>query len=268
MQSDRMATPRPPQELELLSKVNAILTAFEKAGTLSAKQLAQRTDEPVSSVYRLLASLVDMGWLERAPARGQYRLGLFFVAVGGACDERLDLLDAARPVMRRLVEQTNGSCFLLVRRGSEAVCVDRILGRGPQALALRLGDSVPLFQGAGARTLLSHLPPSVQRSELDRWERKNQWDTSIPNRSTIEFAIRRESESGYSVCDGELSKGIAEIGAPVFKHRGELLAALALHGMRSTFLSDGGQRMGILTRDAAAAVSRTLGYLPQKETHA
>jgi len=58
--------------------------------------------------------------------------------------ERLDERQAALPLMERIHERTGETVFLCVRRGDEAVCIERLDGLRVQSLALRLRDSLPL----------------------------------------------------------------------------------------------------------------------------
>ena len=70
----RRATPAPAPArdidvgggLELVTKVDAVITALEQHGELSAADLAGILDEPLSSTYRMLQSLAGIGWVDRS----------------------------------------------------------------------------------------------------------------------------------------------------------------------------------------------------------
>ena len=55
---------------------------------------------------------------------------------------RFDERQAALPVMRRIHEETEETVYLCVRRGREAVCIERLDGLWVQSMALRLGGSL------------------------------------------------------------------------------------------------------------------------------
>src|SRR5207244_10669190 len=90
---------------------------------------------------------------------GTYRLGWRLLRLGSAVIARLDERQAALPVMERIHERTGETVFLCVRRGDDAVCIERLDGLRVQSLMLRLGGSLPLHLGAGPRTLLAWEPP-------------------------------------------------------------------------------------------------------------
>jgi DNA-binding IclR family transcriptional regulator len=66
---------------------------------------------------------------------------------------------------------------------------------------------------------------------------------------------------GYSVSDGDVTAGIAALGAPVFNHRGELAAALSISGLRAQILGAEQNRNVGLLLESARNVSAALGHL-------
>ncbi len=61
--------------MEVIAKVDAVLSVLEQRGETSAADIAELTGEPLSSVYRLLQSLTGIGWVDRGSRRAAYRLG-------------------------------------------------------------------------------------------------------------------------------------------------------------------------------------------------
>src|ERR687894_2169127 len=72
-------TDRDTAGLELIAKVDAVIRVLESRGEASAAEIATRTGEPLSSVYRLLQSLTGVGWVDRGWRRGTYRLGFLIL---------------------------------------------------------------------------------------------------------------------------------------------------------------------------------------------
>ncbi|SDB80555.1 transcriptional regulator, IclR family [Raineyella antarctica] len=251
--------------LELLSKADAVLRALERGGSLSTSELADATGEPLSSMYRLLSHLVAIGWVDKGASRATYRLGLYVLEVGGVCDDRLDLLATARPELVRLRDDSGVTVFLHVPRGTGAVCVDRLAGRGVRSLKQILGGTLPLYAGAGPRALLAQLPPAEAAEVLQAFETAARTDSSIPPRSELEHGMRRDAARGYAVSDGDVTPGVAALGAPVFDHRGELTAAISISGIRQQILGDESE-MSRLVTTAAQRVSAGLGFRPQEES--
>ena len=245
--------------LELITKVDAILTALEAGGEVSAADLAETTGEPLSSVYRLLQSLTAIGWVDRGRRRGAYRLGLRLMAIAALVEDRLDIRECARPALQRLVDVIGVTSFLCLRRGARAVCVERLEGRAVQSLAMQLGSSLPLYAGAAPRALLAFLP-NVERDEVLADGAGLPGDPIRPNARAVAADIARVRKQGYSVSDQDVTPGIAALGAPVYNHRGELAAAISISGLRDQILGADKARNVELLISCAGQVSAALGF--------
>jgi DNA-binding IclR family transcriptional regulator len=247
--------------LELISKAGAVLDILEQHKEASAADLAAALGEPLSSVYRLLQSLTATGWVDRGSRRGAYRLGLSLMTIGGLVEDHLDIRDASLPSLRELVDATNLTSFLCVRRGPRAVCLERIEGYAVQSLAMLLGGSLPLYAGAAPRALLAFLPVAEQSAILKDTSQQLRDDPPRPDNKDIIADIARIRAAGYSVSDGDVTPGIASLGAPVFNHRGEVQGALSLSGLRGQVLNPAGMDDTIeLLRRAAGKASAALGW--------
>jgi DNA-binding IclR family transcriptional regulator len=63
------------------------------------------------------------------------------------------------------------------------------------------------------------------------------------------------------VSDGDVTPGIAALGAPVFNHRGEVQGALSLSGLRGQVLNPANLDATVeLVRHAAGKASAALGW--------
>jgi DNA-binding IclR family transcriptional regulator len=245
--------------MEILSKADAVMRELEGHGELSVAKLAASVGEPVSSTYRLITNLAAIGWVETGSKRGLYRLGVYAMSVGGRLEDRISVRDAALPFLKSLLEETSATSFLCVRRSSRAVCIERLEGRDVRSLALALGDSFPLYRGAAPLALLAFLPRSEREAVLDGFENQRKTDASVPTRSAIERSINTIRDNGYSMSDGDVTPGIASIGAPVYNHRGELEAAISISGLRAAVIETPVPTVRLVL-EAAADVSRSLGF--------
>jgi DNA-binding IclR family transcriptional regulator len=250
-----------PDSVDLIDKLNAVLTALQIHGQLSAAELAEQTGIPLSSMFRLLVNFVDIGLVDKSVDRGRYRLGLRCATIGAALEDQLSLHQTAYPVLEELRRSSDSTAFLEVRSGYESVCVERISGPGVRILAMRLGSSLPLYMGGASASLLAGLVGAQQAEVLDHFERLGKRDLNIPTRSQLEYSIARDRKRGYSTSDGDVLAGTAAVGAPVLDHRGNTVAAVSVSGMRSAIMGDL-PRKAELVMAAAAAISESLGYHP------
>src|SRR5215213_9345483 len=259
--SRTMDLERDSSGLELIGKAGAVLGILEQHKEASAADLAAALQEPLSSVYRLLQSLTATGWVDRGPKRGTYRLGLALMTIGSLIEDQLDIREASLPSLRSLVTAIGVTSFLCVRRGTRAVCVERLEGFAVQSLAMQLGGSLPLYAGAAPRALLAFLPRAEQDAVLADTTERLRDDPPQPALATLKADLTVIKSKGYSISDGDVTPGIAALGAPVFNHRGEVEGALSISGLRVQVLGPSILEENVARlRQAAADASAALGW--------
>src|SRR3954453_23752572 len=243
----------------VLAKAVAVLDGIAEAGSATPAQLAERTGEPRSTVYRLLASLQELGLIEPGRRRGTYILGTKLFRLGSTIVSRFDERQAALPVMGRINEELGETTFLCVRRGYEAVCIERIDGSRVTLLALALGGSLPLHAGAVTRALLAFEREEFWQDYLEHHELEALTPQTPATRAALIDELRTTRARGYSVSDEDVTPGVAAVGAPIFDHTHRVRASLSVGGMREHFFANR-ERAIELVCDAAAEISRALGY--------
>jgi DNA-binding IclR family transcriptional regulator len=248
-----------PGSIAVLAKATAILENLAEHGDLAPARIAELLDEPRSTVYRLCSSLQELGYIEAGVQRRTYRLSLKLFDLGSTIVDRFDERASALPHMQRLHDETGETVFLCVRRGLEAVCIERIDGARVRLLELRLGGSLPLHLGAAPRCLLAFEPEDAWRAYLEVAPLERRTSKSPTTRSAVLSELRATRERGYALSDQDVTLGVVSIGAPIFDHSGCVRASLSVGGLREV-IGDNGSNVAELVVRAAAEISRSLGY--------
>ncbi|GAA4978589.1 hypothetical protein GCM10023205_53350 [Yinghuangia aomiensis] len=226
--------------IRVVRKAGALLDVLAQRGPLSVAQLADATGEPRTTVYRLLASLRQLGWVTDGPRRGSYALDIGLLPLGRAAAGQSRTRACALPVMRALREETGLTVYLTVPRGTRAVCVERIDGRTLQNFGLLLGGTLPLHAGAGPRVLLAfgdtELRGRWRRSVEQRGEARSLTALTPVSTRDIEDLLQKVVLNGYAVSTEDNVPGLAAIGAPIFDADHGCLAALSISGRRDDLL--------------------------------
>jgi DNA-binding IclR family transcriptional regulator len=243
-----------------LAKAVLLLEALADEGEATPRRLSEILHEPRTTVYRLLTGLQALDMVESGTRGGTYRLGWRLLRLGSAVIARLDERQAALPVMERIHERTGETVFLCVRRGDDAVCIERLDGLRVQSLVLRLGGSLPLHLGAGPRVLLAWEPREEWDAYIDRVPLEPLTDKTPSTRETLFEELERCLQQGYAVSDEDVTPGIASLGAPIFDYSGRIRAAISVGGMRHFVLEDVHDEAIELLTSGARDISSALGY--------
>jgi DNA-binding IclR family transcriptional regulator len=243
----------------VLGKAMALVDRIAEEGDATPARLAELTGEPRSTVYRLLASLQQLELVEPGPRRGTFVLGLKLLRLGRSVVSRFDEREAALPVMERIHDELGENTFLCVRRGYNAVCIERIDGTQVALLALSLGGSLPLHAGGVSRALLAFEPEEFWQDYLEHHELEALTPQTPATRAELIDELRATRARGYSISDEDVTPGVAAVGAPIFDHTGRVRASLSMGGVREHLFANR-ERAIALVCDGAGEISRTLGY--------
>jgi DNA-binding IclR family transcriptional regulator len=250
--------------LQSVIKSFALVEALVEAGEANAATLAEELGEPRSSVYRMLATLQQIGVVEPGSRRGLHRPGLGLIRLGGSVLTRFDERQLLLPVMESLRARTKETVHLALRRGHQAVFIERLHGESTHALAIKLGGVLPLHVGASPRALLA-FEPELFWNDYFAETTIEAWTPSGPaTEAEVREILSDVRRTGVSISDEDVVPGVATVGAPVFDHRGVVRAAVAFNLLPEALRAE---RAGWieLARTASTAASLTFGYdLDQK----
>ncbi|MFC4278299.1 IclR family transcriptional regulator [Achromobacter aloeverae] len=228
MQSNPAPAPRDTaQSLRRSIEILKTLSAPMRRG-FSLSELSKLTGLPHPTVLRLLRHLTDMGMVAWNADTKIYRLGPLTFELGLAAAEHCDIRGVCGDTLDRLQAETQDTCYLTLRSGFDAVCIDRREGVSPiRVLTLDIGSRRPLGVGAAGLAILNRLPDEeaeaiIQSSEpkLDRYNRMSL--------DIMRMLLRETRERGYAVCGNWVTLGVTAIAVPVCTGDGRPLGALSI----------------------------------------
>ncbi|MBM9468539.1 IclR family transcriptional regulator [Nakamurella leprariae] len=244
--------------MSVVSKMTRMLSALQRSPDASAARLAADLGEPVTSVYRILGHLEGIGWVEKGPARGQYRLGIDLADVAQSVETSLDIRQLASPVLLRLNGRTREVTYLCVRHDRRAVCIERFDGADIQSAEFPLGGSLPLHRGAGPLAILAFESEEFRRRYIAALAAADTNPLTEADVVELERALRSVRSRGVAVSDGDVTPGILTAAAPVFDHRGSVVGSVSLSGLRDRAAAPGVDFPALIV-EAGQQISAGLG---------
>jgi DNA-binding IclR family transcriptional regulator len=226
---------------------------------LSLAALSSELELPKSSLLGLLRSLCGHGYAQHA--EGGYVLGPSAFRLAAAIMPTMSLSRAAAPVMRRLVERSGETALiaLLDRDEAKAVYVEKVESARSIRYSVPIGATRPLHCSAAGRVLLAHADAEFIEAFLRRAPFPRLTPQTLTSGAELRALLPRIREQGVAITVGEVSADVAGFAAPVFDHRGQVVAALAMAAPASRTGSDPAEQAQLL-RDAAREISLNLGH--------
>jgi DNA-binding IclR family transcriptional regulator len=247
------------------STVNSVLKALNilecftaETPEYSVAELARLTGINKATCHRLVATMVQAGWLQRS-ADANYRPTLKVFRIGSPALGGIDLRDQCRDILRELASHFGDTAYLMVADGIRAVCLDRVEGSNPvQVNIVDIGSSLPLNVGAAPLAILAYRNDLLERlstGDLQRFTPKTMSSMTALNKSLAE--VRRR---GYSISLEDIIDGVGAIGAPIRGGDGDVVGALSLGGLAGRFQPPRQEEIAAAVTNAAKAASARLGF--------
>jgi DNA-binding IclR family transcriptional regulator len=243
--------------------LNIIDYLATNAGPRNITEVSRHLGIPKSSVFGILQTLRDNGWVEKLED-DRYALTLKLFGLGSSVIASLDLRQQVAPVLRALAAQTNITGHLAVLASDEAVYIDKAEVPGAIRLTTYVGSRCPLHSTGMGKALLAWLP----ENEVDRIVQTRGLTAYTPNTISSPVALKAElarvRRLGYAVGVEENEPGVCGIAAPVFDHLGHVVAAANLGGTVLQIKKGNIPLLGAAVARAAAEMSRRLGHSGKK----
>jgi DNA-binding IclR family transcriptional regulator len=212
-----------PSGVGVLDKAVMILSFLSEGGSATLAEVVDRTGLPRPTAYRLLSALEVHHLVGRGG--GRYALGMRLLGWANR-SAGLDLVEAARPVLAALAEESGESTQLYVREGDHRVCVASVERAGGGLRdTVPVGAVLPLDRGSGGKVLLAWAEDAERFPRIEAAEREE-----IRGRGWVQSVAEREV-------------GVASVSAPIFGSEGGLRAAVCASGPTSRLGEHPGERL-------------------------
>ena len=209
----------------------------------------------IHEIYRVIQLLEGRGYLERTRA-DRYRLSLKLFELAHMHPPVNRLVDAALPVMRRLVGDTDQSCHLVVLRGSTVLVVVQVDSPLPMRYSVALGSHFPVLETSSGAVLLADLPESEREMVLAEALAQGEAGAS---REEIDARLAEIASLGYEMRPSLAVEGCTNISVPIRDHVGSMVAALTVPYLPQTRARFDRASVLASARGAANEISRALG---------
>ncbi|MDQ0635021.1 IclR family acetate operon transcriptional repressor [Arthrobacter pascens] len=237
----------------------AVLRSFSAdEPLLGVTEIANRVGLHKSTVSRILATFEQEHLVERDPETRRFRLGLGLIAVAGPLLAELEERRVAYPVLLELTEQTGETSALMVWNDSASMCVEQIASRHQIKHTTPLGARYNDAMSASVQVFLAAEPvervgallrsggityPGLDDAGLDGYQ----------------VRLKEVARRGWAINYGESSIDEVGVAAPVFDHRGDIVAAVLIPAPRFRVSEDRLQSLGEACAAAARRVTTRLG---------
>jgi DNA-binding IclR family transcriptional regulator len=229
---------------------------------LTGAQLARSTGWPRASVFRMLQTLEQAGFIERCGEGPVYKLGVAVLRLGFEYLASLELTEHGRSIIEALRDSAGYSAHLVIRDGREVVFVSKAAGRSALFHSIQVGARLPAHATVLGRVLLGGVTTQELATLYEDCPLKAHTPTTPTTLAALQTAIESDAKRGWGISQGGFEAGISTIAAPVFNERHKVCAAISVTVPASRIDPAQVETLVAYVRDAASALSQRLSHLP------
>jgi IclR family transcriptional regulator, acetate operon repressor len=242
----------------VLDKAIDLLECLLRQPDQSVAELAQAADVTKAAAYRILSTLERRGYVATYERVRRYSIGHAFRAYAQAADGPDRLIDAARPLMRTLWEETGETINLAVLAQGGVLYVDVLESAQGLRATANIGALDALHSTALGKAMMARMPPAERDAMLAEAKLVPRTKHTETNPLRLREAIERATMSGFAVDDEENEIGMRCVAASITNSDGWPLAAISISGPSSRMSHDKISVTGARLVEACAKVRNKL----------
>lgn len=212
-----------------LLSILELIAAREDPVTLA--DLATASDAPRPTVHRWLASLTDVGLLQRAPDGRRFELAprtsqLAFSILANRPGAAL-----RHDILQQVAHDVGESCNLTVLHGLQVTYIDRVEAKWPLRISFQRGSQVPVHCSASGKLFLAMMPPAKRDALLDGCLLDRYTNNTLTDHDALMQNLKVIRKQHYALDLEEYLLGLVCLAVPIFSRMGRArscVAALAI----------------------------------------
>ena len=275
IQDNAVARPRRPRgrprgwddktDQNTIKSLDRAMMVFEYLSEASGKTLsalASELGQSPATVYRILTTLEGRGLVEMDATEQVWHIGPNAFVIGAKFLKRTSLVERARPILRKLMEDTGETANLGIEQGGRVLFVSQVETHESIRAFFPPGTLSPMHASGIGKALLAEMDDA----RLDRVLGKAEPEVFTEHTISGAGAMRRELQEirgrGYSIDGEEKTLGMRCIAAAVFDINQEAVAGISVSGPTSRVGPAEIPALSAAVITAANAVTAALGGRP------
>ena len=233
----------------------------EAEHSLSVSEIGRKMELSRSSVFRLVYTLKQMGFVEDADGGHSIKLGPRVLNLGFSYLSGQSLIQTARPVLEALTEETGISSHLAILESTEVLFLDCVQSRLGYLSNVNVGHRVPAYASPLGWHLLSDLSDEEIRVMFENTTMRPLTKLTPRDHDALCEAVRKAEARRTVISHGIAEAGGRSVSAPVRDKEGRVVAAIDISGPESVFREDEFESRYVpAVRSASARLSTNLGF--------
>jgi IclR family pca regulon transcriptional regulator len=238
-----------------------VLEAFSgDADEMTLSEIADAAELDAGTTFRMLNTLVNLGYVARVGESRRFRLTLKVLDLGFNAIAHKDLRSLVRPLLQSLVDEVSEAASFGVLEGADILYIERVrAGFTRLGVDIRVGTTIPATISTIGCAVLAFLPAAQLDRVLSSLPRHSSLTVLPPGRAKLLPILDRIRERGYGIEDSLISGDLRILAVPVLGPDGYAIGAISIAAPRIRVSENDLKNRALATLQAAARdVARAL----------
>jgi IclR family transcriptional regulator, KDG regulon repressor len=246
--------------IQSIKRGSDILSVFLETNTpLGITDFSKKFSMPKSTIQSLVKTLEFLNYLEKDPVTSKYRLGPMVFRLGMAYATNMDIVNIGKVWMERLCFQFREPVNVGMLVGDKVVVVLRIDPENKFMMFPQTGSVIPTHSTCIGKIICANLDTEKQADILENYTFEKFTEKTIGSFEKFMEEIKMVRQKGISFEKQESVMGMAGIGAPIYNHTNQVIAAFAITGNADN-IKNQQDRIVESVRYTSEQFSRQLGF--------
>ena len=248
--------PGPIRSIERAAAILRLLSG--RSRRLGVVELAGELSLPKGTVFGILKTLRDVGFVEQDRESGKYQLGAAMLHMGSSYLDGNELRRRARGWADELAVRSGESVRIGTPHEDRVLIVHHVLRPDETRQALDVGSLLPAHATALGKALLAN--DDHMASTLDDHMRTSFTPATVIDLYRLRGELEETARRGWATDVGELIGGVASVAAPIEDRRRVTVGSIGITGPIERLCVNGRPRAELVDQvvEAARGISREL----------
>jgi DNA-binding IclR family transcriptional regulator len=254
--SDVKPEPQPVSPDDVAAEqVAQIISAVLDRSPRMVSELASEAVISSGELEPVLQALERHGLVTVEPDRATVRPGPAALRFARSDLGLADLIEIARPSMRRLAAESGETTNLILPRPGGTEAISQVDGTHLLGVTNWVGRPLGLHATAAGKVFLAFGSAALPNGELEPLT-----PVTITDRERLETELESVRERGYATIIDELEPGLSAVAAPVRERGAAVVAVLCVSGATLRLEPQRLDLLGRVAIEQANEISKRLGY--------
>ncbi len=200
--------------VQSVERTFSLIELLCKNGALGVTELAAASGLNKTTIFRLLSTLVKMGYVRQKKTNEKYELTLKFLRLSSDTLSKIDVRSYAAPYLKNIPKITGETVHLVERSGNDIIYIDKFESPvNSIRMVSRVGLSLPMIYTAVGKAIMARLNEEEIINIWNETEIVKKTDNTITELSDFLKEIDSVRKKGYAADREENEAGVCCVAA-------------------------------------------------------